>query len=881
MKFFANKNIWKKIVIVFLIINIFNFTTPEPVSADLGGTLMSPIMSLFVGLADGVNTVINKFFLDQDPTIIPIRTGIQKPVLRFLAKTGKFVWSALTFEFNMKLALGKFIVRYVSSDDKEGATKELKKEYQKSAAIVANSLSDAELVLPSFKLTPYEIFSNKNNIFSVNIFEKKDKDDDTIISNFRNIVRDWYVTLRLIAIVSMMSVLVYIGIRVLISSTAEAKAKYKQMLWDWLIATCLIFIMHYIMIFANLLVDSVTELIDTIHVEVKDKNNNAITHINEQGVEGFFIGTKENDKGELEVDTQSNELVEQAYKTLIDENDKDSSNNYKNYFFKNINGEHANKSGEAKILFWPADDFMTQARMYAQKSKQEDGKEGDYKYIGYGLIYVVLTVYTIIFSWVYLRRLIYMIFLTLISPLVALTYPIDKVKDGQAQAFNFWFREYFYNLLLQPLHLLLYMLLIGSAMQFAAENPIYVVVALGFMVPAEKLIKTMFGFKGQTPGSLPGLAAGAMMMHATKRLFENVPRANHPDGHGGDGGSGRDENAPPKINSLKPHENNTLFNGNSTALNGGDTNNNEDNELEEQAQRNLDFVNDSDNLMDNSASTNSNAHINLPTNNVRTRENNNHNNNQNRRIGRLRATGRAAIHGVTGTVRGTLGSRRWRRNAAIRGIRGLSGAALGLTGATMGGIASIVGGDPSKAIEYMGLGGLAGYRFGTGVGESATNALSNARNAIDNEYYAGRPEEYARRQINEYIEDWRLDRNNIDTLRRNLGNEGMNELLHDRNGLRQYIESGFTDVKDIVAGEQFKNQYANFNTKDAIDVLQINKQIAGGDFTKLNPDEQDKWRKALRERFKKQGNNDVQAKRNAETAEEYLNAINNLRSAIK
>lgn len=33
----------------------------------------------------------------------------------------------------------------------------------------------------------------------------------------------------------------------------------------------------------------------------------------------------------------------------------------------------------------------------------------------------------------------------MIAPLVALTYPIDKVKDGKAQAFDMWFKEYTMN----------------------------------------------------------------------------------------------------------------------------------------------------------------------------------------------------------------------------------------------------------------------------------------------------------------------------------------------------------------------------------------------------------------------------------------------------
>ena len=40
-----------------------------------------------------------------------------------------------------------------------------------------------------------------------------------------------------------------------------------------------------------------------------------------------------------------------------------------------------------------------------------------------------------------------MAFLTIIAPLVALTYPIDKINDGKAQAFNMWFKEYIFNLL--------------------------------------------------------------------------------------------------------------------------------------------------------------------------------------------------------------------------------------------------------------------------------------------------------------------------------------------------------------------------------------------------------------------------------------------------
>ncbi|MFR3783359.1 MAG: hypothetical protein ACLTXR_06195 [Clostridia bacterium] len=91
-----------------------------------------------------------------------------------------------------------------------------------------------------------------------------------------------------------------------------------------------------------------------------------------------------------------------------------------------------------------------------------------------------------------------MAFLTIIAPLVAVTYPIDKIKDGSAQGFDKWFKEYIFNLLIQPLHLLLYYILITTAWNLSASNILYSLVALGFLIPAEKLLRSFFGFEKST-----------------------------------------------------------------------------------------------------------------------------------------------------------------------------------------------------------------------------------------------------------------------------------------------------------------------------------------------------------------------------------------------
>ena len=74
---------------------------------------------------------------------------------------------------------------------------------------------------------------------------------------------------------------------------------------------------------------------------------------------------------------------------------------------------------------------MQQARIKLQLLEDD---EDTYIAIGWKLIYVVLVIYTVIFVFTYVKRVVYMAFLTIIAPLVALTYPIDKMNDGKAQA---------------------------------------------------------------------------------------------------------------------------------------------------------------------------------------------------------------------------------------------------------------------------------------------------------------------------------------------------------------------------------------------------------------------------------------------------------------
>lgn len=281
--------------------------------------------------------------------------------------------------------------------------------------------------------------------------------------------------------------LVYIGIRILISSTSEQKAKYKQLLGDWVVGMVLLFTMQYIMSFSNIAVDRLTEV---------------FTSINPMGQTALI---PDND------DKVENELNAYEIKVVKKKTEITKDNNKMVYKYEEKGGD--------KYIEWNTD-LMGRLRIDLQTYKED--KE---TYIGYTIMYIVLVIYTGIFIYTYIKRVIYMAFLTMISPLVALTYPIDKANDGSAQGFNYWFKEYIFNLLLQPLHLLIYTILVSTAIKLATSNMLYSLVAIGFIASAEKILRQMFNFsKASTPGIFAGPAGAALTMTGMRWLFGHGPR---------------------------------------------------------------------------------------------------------------------------------------------------------------------------------------------------------------------------------------------------------------------------------------------------------------------------------------------------------------------
>lgn len=362
----------------------------------------------------------------------------------------------------------------------------------------------------------------------------------------RSTIAKWYVAIRNFSLVGLLSVLVYIGIRVVISSTASDKAKYKQMISSWVGAICLIFLLHYIMAFTFTLTENLTDLF----------NSN-------MGNPGIKLPSVVGDDAKFTF------------------NDKTNNEKFSEVLSK-LQGEHLVIKGNvfnANNEITGVANLMQYARLYANLN----GASG----LGYTITYLFLVGFTVIYFAKYIGRFIRIAFLTLIAPLITLTYPIDKLNDGQAQAFNMWLKEFTFNVLIQPFHLLIYMIFISSALEFANSNIIYTIVVLGFMTQAEKLLRKMFGFeKASTMGAFSGAAAGSMLANVAGKIGNKVAKGKGGSGgNGGSGGSGDGASQPDRIRAkedpydgLNPRDGNgqSQQNNNEPIQNSGNNFNNND-----------------------------------------------------------------------------------------------------------------------------------------------------------------------------------------------------------------------------------------------------------------------------------------------------------------
>ena len=116
--------------------------------------------------------------------------------------------------------------------------------------LIINTILSAVVTQGQGNFTIQDLLLGKYNLFHINLFDVDSMTGpyaDTI-KTISNSVALWYVSIRNLAIIGAAIVLIYVGIRMAISTVAEDKAKYKMMLKSWFAGLILLFFLHYIVI---------------------------------------------------------------------------------------------------------------------------------------------------------------------------------------------------------------------------------------------------------------------------------------------------------------------------------------------------------------------------------------------------------------------------------------------------------------------------------------------------------------------------------------------------------------------------------------------------------------------------------------------------------
>jgi len=394
VKFLTGKRVKRFICILMVVVLLFNFIAPTGIvneaQAGLGGILLSPISSLLGGIAFAFQAILN---------------GI--------------------------LGLGEIIAG--SNPPTE-----------------SHDLFISDIVYNELAITKANIFdtntTNANPLFVTNV-------EDENATGLKGIVSTWYQISRMIALAATLVMLVYVAIQILISSTGQSKAKYMDLLKDWLLCLLLIFTMHYILA--------------------------AILFISDW-VSAFFLSV---------ATTMMNGT--DPYKLVMD-----------NTF--NFN------------------DFS----------------------IIYAIIWLVLLAFTFIIFIAYIKRLILICFIVIISPLVILASTIDKLRGKGGGLLSNMLKEFSTNVIIQPLDALLFTIIISAFTMCMEKNmPLPAVV---FIIVFFMLRKWIQKFLGQESGMADdkgsmGMAAagGAAVMGGANKLAGKL------------GNMGKGNRTPPKLPTSK------------------------------------------------------------------------------------------------------------------------------------------------------------------------------------------------------------------------------------------------------------------------------------------------------------------------------------------
>lgn len=314
------------------------------------------------------------------------------------------------------------------------------------------------------------IIFNKFPNTSLSIFKSSNVIKNPMLNGVFDALNYVFNYFRKIAMVAYMVIAAYMGLRILLSSTASKGAKHKELITYFVQGVIILFIFPY-----------------AIRYTI-DINNAFVSYIYSNiGKPGVTIENGVSFEG---IDN-SNGLA--SFNEVSNSADADLRN---------------------------GSDYMSE--MYKKAIR--------YGWLVYAICFAVMVKQLIGFLIIYFKRVLTIVFLIAIFPLVSISYAIDKIGDGKSQAFNNWYKEFALNVFLQSFHAIVYV--VGMALiseigkgKGADDAWLLILLILEFISKGDDLLRNIFNVKGGGGDSVKGLAASVMQAKAAANMATSAKNA--------------------------------------------------------------------------------------------------------------------------------------------------------------------------------------------------------------------------------------------------------------------------------------------------------------------------------------------------------------------
>lgn len=363
---------------------------------------------------------------------------------------------------------------FIQNQEKLTFSDKLKNMIARFMYTIANGLHYLVGVAIGDTVTIDDLVFNNYSEINISFFEDKAKVNNPSsllygtdkVGGLNSVVNKWYSIFIKISLMGYMVILVYMGVKILLTSTADGKANYKKLFVDWIIGLAILFLFPYVMKYMIKINESFVEVIEA-NKGYEDRGTSALKN-----------------KDFAEKENLINVDIDETIDWL-------SGNDY--------------MSTIASRAYYTAEPALS-------------------------LAFLIMTWQLIALLFHYFKRLFMIAFLIIIFPLVGLFYALDKIADGKSQAFNTWAKEFMVNVFVQTFHAIVYVFCCSTVYSASGTTDatgydfILVIVGVTFLFNGEAIIRQIFG-QVSTADTMKSLSDSAAATFAKLTVSASVVKA--------------------------------------------------------------------------------------------------------------------------------------------------------------------------------------------------------------------------------------------------------------------------------------------------------------------------------------------------------------------